>query len=130
MISLIHFPAYQKLDAAFRESLGEHVESEDKYRDFISETGNHLCGIACNIMGARGFSTGLSTPTAIQNLEAANNIRLIEVDYETHLCGLHQGSHQLCVSFYVFTDRLFTVDDRMQKLDIEVSQNTGELEFF
>lgn len=130
LVSLVHFPSYKKLNPDYTILLDEHAESDRKYKDFISETGNNLCGVACNILATRTFSTGLSTPTLIENLDTVHNIRLIDIDYETHVCGMHNGSHQLCASFYVFKDSTFVFDERMRQLDFEIEKNTGELEFF
>lgn len=128
---LLHCKAYASLSVTDRQLLINGIENEQRYRDYMCEIGNYLCGAACRMLGAKGFSTGASTPAIIANPRAASNTRQIDADYETHVGGFNQGSPQLCASIFLFAGREFEQDlQYMSSLDMDKVKATGELEFF
>ena len=131
LIALLHFPAKGQLaDSAFQVLPLDTKDSEQAYRDYVSELGNNFCGIICRVLGGAGFSTGMSTPAILHNANSTQHMRRIGIDCEKHVATLVAGLPLFCASLFLFFNHGVKMD-----LDIPIpskaaAENLGELEFF
>lgn len=132
LISFLHFPARAQLPHAAYDLLPlDQKDAEQSYRDYVSELGNNLCGVLCRVLGAAGFSTGMSTPAILHNTNSTVHMRKIGVDCEKHVVASIETQPVFCASLLLFFNQGVNLD-----LDIPIpskasgTEDLGELEFF
>lgn len=132
LVALLHFLPKEDLPEKAWESLRlEQGVSTQQYHDYICELGNNYCGAICRALNAAHYSTGMSTPSILANINALENLGNIGVDFGCHFAAGSDKNPIFCAS-------LFLVLNKSMKADLDIptpalaaeTENHGELEFF
>lgn len=131
LVMLLHFFPGSALPRSARDYLALSQDDERTYHDYVCELGNNLCGVVCRVLGASGFSTGMSTPIILQNAQSSLHLRRIGADYERHCTARIADGPLFCASAFL------SFNPGVEKtIGISISntaaadESLGELEFF
>jgi len=131
LVILLHFFPRSMLTSDAADYLALAQDDERTYLDYVCELGNNLCGVVCRVLGASGFSTGMSTPIILQNAQSSLHLRRIGASYERHCVAKTYEGPLFCASTFLNFN-----PGGERPIDITISnaaaadENLGELEFF
>ncbi len=102
-----------------------------QYHDYISELGNNLCGAITRMVGNSGFSTGMSTPVALQISQGTMHMKALNPQAESHIGCSMANNPLIFSSLYLFINKGYENSLAIEISDIRPeNENSGELEFF
>ncbi|HRH76108.1 MAG TPA: hypothetical protein PK129_02080 [Cellvibrionaceae bacterium] len=132
VVILLHFTPKAELTHQHHERLNsDHLNSEQRYHDYVCELGNNFCGVVCRVLGAADLSTGMSTPNILANAKSILNMRSVGIDFETHIGGFAGSVPIFGASMCLFVNRGLTADLNIPIPSVTQAEETlGELEFF
>jgi hypothetical protein len=132
LVALLHFlPKEEQAEKAWEYLRLEQTVNTQQYHDYICELGNNFCGAICRVLNAANYSTGMSTPAILANINSLENLCNIGVDFGCHVAAGSDKNPLFCASVFLILNKSMTAD-----LDIPIpattaeTENQGELEFF
>ncbi len=130
---LLHFPGDGPLADEFIKLISADTarNAQQQYQDYISELSNSLCGAANRILGACGFSTGMSTPVTLLITNSTLHMETILPSSESHIGCLFNGGPLIFASLYLFINKGYENHLLISVPEFgTATESSGELEFF